>query len=320
MRTQPFFHFWRATRSTALLFAFILTNNCLPPEGGCTGTSRAKVAPPNHDAPKAIKWNSLPALSMSALTTEQKTAFLQFANEEICPCDCPQSLAGCLQDQKQCPAAAVLSQWAIENMLHSVPFDIMAEPLAKEIGLGFSARPQIIDLATYHSKGAAKPVITIVEFADFECAHCKTTAVALNALIKKHPNEINLVYKHYPLQAHPMSKAAAIASEAAGQQGKFWEMHEALFTSEQPLSESFILTSAKRIGLQGIKFTQFQSDQNNPKVIEKVENSMKEAQMLGLEGTPALFFNGRPYFLSLDTSGLELRILMESLRSRSSCK
>ncbi len=296
--------------SLTLLLILIMTANCMSKEG-CSAASSAK---------KEIKYSRLPAVSMAGLSTPQKEAFLKFANEEICPCECPKSLAGCLQTPEQCQPAVVLSQWAIENIRQGVPFEIMAEPLTKEIGLGFSARPQIIDLADYHGKGAAKPLITLVEFADFECAHCKTTAAALNALLKKYPGEMRLVYKHYPLPVHPMSFAAAIASEAAGEQGKFWEMHEALFNSKQSLSEKHILNIAKEIGLQGKKLTKFQSDLSNPKIIEKIENSTKEAQMLGLEGTPTIFFNGRAYFLSLDTSGLELRMQMEKLRSQATCK
>ncbi len=320
MKKQQLFHFLRAPQPIMLLLALLSTANCVPKEG-CASASSAKISPQVLEQPKKeTKWSSLPALSMSGLSAQQKEAFLQFANEEICPCDCPKSLAGCLQTPEQCQPAVVLAQWAIENMRQGVPFDIMVEPLAKEIGLGFSAKPQIIDLASYHSKGASQPLMTLVEFADFECAHCKTTAVALNTLVKKYPNEIRLVYKHYPLPAHPMSKVAAIASEAAGQQGKFWEMHEGLFASEQPLSEKQILTIAKRIGFLPKQLTQFQADIKSSKVTEKVDNSMKEAQMLGLEGTPTIFFNGRPYFLSLDVSGLEMRIFMEKMRSAATCK
>jgi 2-hydroxychromene-2-carboxylate isomerase len=312
MKTLFQFHSLRAANFTILLFMLILTANCVLKKG-CSEE-------PVDNSPKKIKWNSLPAVSMAGLSTPQKEAFLKFANEEICPCECPQSLAACLQTANQCEPAVALSRWVIENIRQGVPFDIMAEPLAKEIGLGFSARPQIIDLANYHAKGAKKPIITLVEFADFECAHCKTTAAALNMLLEKYPEEIKLFYKHYPLPIHPMSKAAAIASEAAGEQGKFWEMHKALFASKRALSEKQIFNIAKEIGFQGEKFTRFQSDLQSPKINEKIENSITEAQMLGLEGTPTIFFNGRPYFLSLDASGLELRIQMEKLRTRTTCR
>ena len=69
----------------------------------------------------------------------------------------------------------------------------------------------------------------------------------------------------------------------------------------------------------GIPVSQFRKDLDNPQVKERVENSVKEANLLGIQGTPALFFNGRPYFLSTDGLGLELRLAMEKHRSQATC-
>ena len=197
--------------------------------------------------------------------------------------------------------------------------DMLAEPLTKEIGMGFRAMPQIIDIAGYAVKGAKNPAVSIVEFADFECAHCKTTAVALDTLIAKNPDDINLIFKHFPLPMHPDSKSAAIAAEAAALQNQFWSMHHQFFATNRPLDESLILSTAQKCGLTGAKLAKFKVDLTNDQVIAKVTNSVAEAKLLGLNGTPSLFFNGRPYFLSLDLSGLELRLAMEKARNEMIC-
>lgn len=255
-----------------------------------------------------------PGLSIRHLTAEQQSGFIKLLNDEICPCtSCQQSFAACLP---KCKSAFLLAQWIIKRIEGDIPLEFMVSNISQEVNSGFSSSPQIIDLKDYNSKGSASAKLTIVEFADFECGHCKQTAKSMEELLKKHP-EVRLVYKHLPLETHKNAKNASIAAEAAAMQNKFWPMHKALFESEQPLSSAQIEALASKI--KGLDIARFRADLNNPKVLEKVENSQREAQLLGISGTPALFFNGRPFHLSTDLLGLELRLAMEEARSEPSC-
>lgn len=251
------------------------------------------------------------AVSLAGLTAQQQSDFVKLANDEICPCSsCTESFAACLPN---CKPAVLLAQWVIDRLKEGIPMEIMAPSLSQEINSGFSSNPQIIDLAGYSSKGPANAPFTVIEFADFECAHCKITAKSIDQFLKKYPTDIRLVYKHFPLEAHKMAKNASIAAEAAGMQGKFWPMHKALFESEQTS------LSDKQISALGINLARFKKDLSNPAVIDKVENSLKEGLLIGIGGTPALYFNGRPYYLSTDLNGLELRLAMEKARAQSTC-
>jgi protein-disulfide isomerase len=222
-----------------------------------------------------------------------------------------------LQSAEHCKPAQILGQWIVEKMREGVPVDMMLEPISREIGEGYEAAPQIIDIEGYFSKGAKNPKYTIVEFADFECPHCKATASVLDDFVNRNSNTVKLVYKYFPLNPSPTSKMAALAVEAAGKQGKFWQMHDAAFRSTTMLTEDLLLGHAKAIGL---KIDQFKKDMNDKVVRMKVERSLQEALRLGLKGTPSIFFNGRPYHLSLDRSGIDMRLAMESARNDSSCK
>ena len=275
---------------------------------GCSNKSADNSAPVVSKA----QITQFSAVSLASLTADQQSAFVKLANDEICPCsDRHQSFAACLQDANTCKPAILLAQWVIDRLKTGTPMELMNTALSQEINSGFSSSPQIIDLEGYYTKGLAKAAFTLVEFADFECIHCRQTAKSIDEFLKKHP-EVRLVYKHFPLEGHQMAKTAALAAEAAGLQGKFWPMHKALFESKQALSAEQIETLAKKSGVDLVKFKR---DMGSQKVLDKIENSQREGQLLGIQGTPALFFNGRPYHLSTDLLGLELRLAMEKARS-----
>ncbi|MEI6804912.1 MAG: thioredoxin domain-containing protein [Myxococcaceae bacterium] len=279
---------------------------------GCSSKKEIPAATP-APAPKALI-TQFQSVSLSGLTAQQQSGFVKLLNDEICPCSsCSESFAACLP---KCKPAVLLAQWVIDRLKEGVPMEMMAQALSQEINSGFSANPQIIDIGDYSSKGSPKASMTLVEFADFECAHCKITAKSIDEFLKKHPQDIKIVYKHFPLEGHQFAKNASLAAEAAGLQGKFWPMHKMLFESEKPLDETQIQALAKKVGLN---LGQFKKDLSSTVVLNKVENSLAEGQLLGISGTPALFFNGRPYYLSTDMKGLELRLAMEKARTGSDC-
>jgi protein-disulfide isomerase len=101
---------------------------------------------------------------------------------------------------------------------------------------------------------------------------------------------VKVVFKHMPLAIHPKARDAHLAAEAAHQQGKFWEMHDAIFEKQREMSAELYVQIAGEIGLNVDKFKQ---DLASPQVAARVDKNMKEAQALGVSGTPAFFINGR---------------------------
>jgi protein-disulfide isomerase len=138
--------------------------------------------------------------------------------------------------------------------------------------------------------GAPNAPVVIVEFFDYACPHCKVAAPMLEELVAQHGKDVALYFKNYPL--HKESMDAAKASVAAARQGKFLEMHKALFAHQGNQSREEIAGYAKDIGLDLAKF---QKDWSDPGVEAKIKADKDEGARAKLEGTPTLFLNGRMY-------------------------
>jgi protein-disulfide isomerase len=146
-----------------------------------------------------------------------------------------------------------------------------------------------------HVKGLPTAKVTLVEFADFQCPACQAYHPLLNEVFAQYPNDLRIVYRHFPLKTiHTTAVAAARASEAANLQGKFWEMHAKLFENQTAwagkLTNSFFEKYAEELGLDVLKF---KADLDSDLVKDKVENSYKDAVALGLSGTPTFYLNGK---------------------------
>ena len=288
-----------------------------PPKGPAAAVVDAAPPPAAaRAAPAGPTLTSFPAVDVSGLPPDKQAAFAQIVNDEICPCDCPKSFAACLQEGTQCRPAVLLAQWLVKQLDADLPQDVLAEALAKEIAGGFAAKPKTPNVAGYSTKGARAAKWTLVEYADFECAHCRVASSALDELVKRR-SDVQVVFKHFPLSFHPMARQAAIAAEAASRQGKFWEMHDAIFATQELLDEKLLLGHAKAIGLD---VPRFQKDLADPAVAQKVDDSRNEGASFGVEATPMFLVNGRPYFLTRNVEGFELRFAMEEARATSSCR
>lgn len=284
--------------------------------------STAAPVTPGTKPPAAVRADgaalltAFPAVDTSRLDPADLEFFRKVANEEICPCDCPKSFGQCLQEGTKCRPAVLMAEWIIKNLEDGVPGESLQEAITRELSGGFGSAPKSPDVAGYASKGANQPKYLIVEYADFECAHCKAVAPIIDELVKARP-DVKLVYKHYPLPFHAMARPAAIAAEAAGRQGKFWEMHAALFATQDFLSDEMILGHAKALGLD---VARFKKDIADPELGKRVDASRAEGQRLGIEFTPYFIVNGRPYFLSRSLEGFDVRFRMEDARASSSCQ
>jgi protein-disulfide isomerase len=109
-------------------------------------------------------------------------------------------------------------------------------------------------------------------------------------VLDKYPDSVKIVFKHYPLAFHKQAFPAALASMAAGQQGKFWEYHDELFLQQNSLSNNKYLEIAQNIGLD---VKEFSLDMMRPSIRKKVEQDINDAKKAGVTGTPTIFVNGR---------------------------
>jgi len=153
--------------------------------------------------------------------------------------------------------------------------------------------PAFIDLEE-HALGADSPRVTLVEYGEFECPHCGRAHFQLKALRERLPElGAAFVFRHLARDdVHPFSVRAAVAAEAAGLQGRFWEMHDHLFENQHSLEYEDLERHAAAIGLDVERFLQ---DMRDPRLHRLVRTQTESALEEGITGTPTFLLNGQRY-------------------------
>jgi protein-disulfide isomerase len=142
-------------------------------------------------------------------------------------------------------------------------------------------------------RGRADAPINILEYGDFECPYSRAAFPSLQAVLGEFRDTIRLIYRHFPIrEVHPHAEPAAEAAEAAGAQGKFWAMHDMLFTYRQQLDSAELRSYAEAIGLDVERFDQDMSAHKYP---PQVDEDIRRGVLDGVLGTPVLFINGMRY-------------------------
>ena len=148
-----------------------------------------------------------------------------------------------------------------------------------------------VDVTTGPAKGPADAVVTVAGFSEFQCPFCQSVVPTMKRLEDTYKDRVRFVWKHLPLVSiHGNAMGAAIAAEAARNQGKFWEYHDKLFANQERLDAADLARYARELGLD---LTKFEQDRNDPALKTKVLEDMAEATSLGVKSTPTFFINGR---------------------------
>ena len=208
------------------------------------------------------------------------------------------------------------------NVVGAQPWSVFKELIQKKLDGETLAAPapqepekpkevNLVITSDDHVKGKGDAAITIVEYSDFECPFCGAFYGSNTALIDKfkaqdpsyqsgYPNimseyvdtgKVRYVFRHFPLSFHQKAMPAALASECAAEQGKFWEMHDLIFENQDAMGDDDLKSYAVDLGLDTSKFNTCLDSQ---KYKEKVQKQMAEGQKNGISGTPGFFINGKP--------------------------
>ena len=157
-----------------------------------------------------------------------------------------------------------------------------------------------------YTKGPDDARVTIVEFSDFQCPACGQMADVIEKIIDAYPNDARLVYRHFPLSYHQYAMSAAKAAEAAGLQGKFWEMYSKLFGNQQKLSDDIFVTYANDLGLDIDKFNQ---DLVSAEIENKIKDDLSDgSNLLKIGGTPTFYINNVEYTGQYSVGGFKKEI------------
>ena len=147
-----------------------------------------------------------------------------------------------------------------------------------------------------HLRGPENARLTLVEFGDYQCPSCRAYHPLVQELLSRYPKDVRLEFHHYPLiSIHPNSMAASLAVEAAGEQGKYWEMHDLVFERQEqwaknPKPEPDFLAIAHQIGLDPNKFMQ---SMRSPAVQDRVLKDVVRARDANVEVVPTFFIDGQ---------------------------
>ncbi|OGY21199.1 MAG: hypothetical protein A2126_02575 [Candidatus Woykebacteria bacterium GWB1_45_5] len=144
-----------------------------------------------------------------------------------------------------------------------------------------------------HVLGVKDAKVTIVEFSDFQCPACQAAHPIVKKVITEYGDRILFVYRHFPIiSSHKYALKAAEAAEAAGEQGKFWQYFELVFSSGGKLTIDDLKKYAKELNLD---MNKFESDLNSDKYKNKVMADLADGEKLGVDSTPTFFINGKKY-------------------------
>jgi protein-disulfide isomerase len=226
-------------------------------------------------------------VDLSKLSESRRSTFFQILNSEPSACDKPHSLAKSLRDDATCRDSLVAAQFVADYLAAGAPTSEVKTALQE---VAADLKPRSIPIEGRPVMGSERAPVTVVVFADFECPACRQEAPLIREAVDQFRGRAKLVFKHYPLQVHPRAKPAAAAAEAAHRQGKFWQMHDMIFAHQDALDDGDLVAYAAKIGLDVEKF---KADYKAAAQIEAVEKDKVHGEEAGVDGTPAVFVNGR---------------------------
>jgi protein-disulfide isomerase len=196
---------------------------------------------------------------------------------------------------------APLVAWIATRLISRLPSTVRA----RQIG-GTAA--DILDLIDEvdadrdHVRGPDDAPVTLVEYGDFECSYCGQAERVIRELLGSHGDEVRYVWRHLPLNdVHPNAQLAAEAAEAAGAQGKFWEMYDLLLSHQDELGPRYLARYATDLGLD---VERFRDELRRREYAARVSRDVASADESGVSGTPTFFINGRRHYGVYDIDAL----------------
>jgi protein-disulfide isomerase len=196
-------------------------------------------------------------------------------------------------------------------MKRYLPFVIVGGIALATLGSGAmlyrAKRPQLLtipegkvlpgkgDAESVHIRGNPRAPVTLEEFGDFQCPPCGNIAVFIDELVKEYGPRLRVVFRNFPLPNHNHAREAAFAAEAAGLQGRFWEMHDVLYREQAVWSKADNVAElfASYAGMIGLNLDQFKKEMDAEKTKARVDSDHERGDSLGVQSTPTVFINNR---------------------------
>ncbi|HET7500128.1 MAG TPA: thioredoxin domain-containing protein [Kofleriaceae bacterium] len=247
---------------------------------GSGGTSGATAG--------AVDNTPLAGVELGKLDAEKSQLFYKLIGSLKSPCGKAHSLRTSFSSDTSCKRAPFAVRYLVALLEDEATETAAREEYAKKYEK--TAQPFTFDTSKAPHAGADDARIKLVEFFDYECPHCKLFKPAMEQILSDKNGLVSVYFMMFPLQSHPESRSAAQAALAAGQQGKFSEMHDKLFEATPRHSRDDVVGYAKAMGLDVARFEKAYED-----VAGQVASDLKQGENAGVDSTPTLFFNDRKY-------------------------
>lgn len=241
----------------------------------------------------------LASTELAKLDAFKRKVFDQVVNREPSACGKGHSLLYSVEHDSACRA----SFYAVRYVAHLANAGFSESEIGEKVEQRFRA-PHVsyIDLSQAPSKGSPTAKVTVVEFADYGCEHCRLAQPVLRSILSEYPKDVVLYFKQFPLGGHVSSLNAAMAATAAQNQGKFWPFSDKVWENWDSITPAVLEGIAKEIDLD---FQRWYSDVGSDQVRTHVQRDRAEGRDLAIQRTPAIFINGRSYTDEVDLPSLK---------------
>jgi protein-disulfide isomerase len=236
-------------------------------------------------------------VDFTGLSETQKQIALKIMNQNPCNCGCRMTIAECRVDDHSCRRSLIFARTILDALREGKSEAEVVVVLKAKTDTFVEARPPEdtdvvydIDVALNPVRGPLNATVSIIEFSDFQCPYCAGVQATLNRVLQAFPKDVRLVFKQYPLNIHQYAHRAAVASLAAQQQGKFWEMHDKMFQNFTAINDENLIAWAKELGLDMAEFEQAMHTGQYDAMVRK---DMADGAAAHVLGTPTLFVNGK---------------------------
>ncbi len=256
-------------------------------------------------------------VDLSQLSGQERQAFQSIAAEEFCGCGSALTIAGCLEMRPDCRTGGHLGSIIARALRRGDQREMVLGFLSQAVMAPLCGPARSFKLATAPRAGSSKAPLTVVEFADFRCGHCRRMAPVVKQALRSYGKKVHFVFAPFPLGGNPESTAAAEASLAAEAQGKFVPMAELLFAHEGTYDLPALKELAKKAGLD---VARFEKDLGSPAIKGAVQAIKQEGTEAGIQGTPTFFVNGRQFDFDSEIFTFADRFELELDRNLGSCQ
>jgi protein-disulfide isomerase len=240
-----------------------------------------------------------PGIDLSSLDEFERKVFFRVLNKEPSACGKAHSLIFSLKNDQACRKSVYAARYVVKLVDSGYTDSEVSEKLQKRFRNGTRRN---IDVSEAPMKGNAGARVTLIEFADYECPHCKRVQPVMRQAVDEFKNEVRVYFKHYPLPSHPNARLAAEAAVAAQKQGKFWPYNDGVWAHSEGLTPAVLEQIAKDVGLDVEKW---RKDLDSDDVRMRVQKDRSDGEALSISATPTIYLNGREYTDPRDIDSLK---------------